>query len=635
MNDCSLPPRREDTEFGLQARSRVLFIRQLPGGSGGTIVDAGLVTRTVSSRRTSAFMKREYRWTIAAPQEQSAVESLAREINVSPTIARVLFHRKITTYDQAKKFFRPTLSDLHDPFLMDGMTLAADRVMQAVARGERVLIFGDYDVDGTNSAAMLYLYLKQLGLEAIFHIPDRIKEGYGISLLGIDRGKAFGATLLIAVDCGITAITQVEYAKSQGIDVIICDHHEPSEEIPRAYAVLDPLKANCPYPFKSLCGCGVGFKLIQAIARLRSEEESVYQYVDFATLATTADIVPLVGENRVLTKIGLERINASPRPGIRALIDSSGTHLGRITTGQIVFVLAPRINAVGRMGDATRAVQLLTAEDVQVAGQLAQVLEEENRNRRKIDEDTFLKAQELVESVLQVDSDPAIVLHHEQWHPGVIGIVASRLVEKYYRPTIMMTTVDGVAKGSARSIVGFDIHQALKRVEDKLIQFGGHKYAAGLAVELGRVDEFRKAFNLAVEELMSNEIRTPEIRIDAEITLSELTPRFLRILKEFAPYGPGNMRPIFIVRNVELVGAPRVVGKDHLRFKVRQNNDVIDSIGFGLGSMIDEVRRNGRGLDIVFSVDEHEWLAAGQSSGTNDVFPQLKIKDIKKHTEEL
>ncbi|MBI1803102.1 MAG: single-stranded-DNA-specific exonuclease RecJ [Ignavibacteriae bacterium] len=575
-------------------------------------------------------MRRDYRWTISQPPEPSLSAQLAKEINVTETIAKILIRRGITTYEMAKEFFRPQLSHLHDPFIMDGMEQAVNRVMRAIESQERIVVFGDYDVDGTNSAAMLYLFFKRhLGLETIFHIPDRVKEGYGISATGIDRGKEFGATLLISVDCGITAIEQVEYARAQGIDVIICDHHEPSAELPKAFAVLDPLKPNCPYPFKSLCGCGVGFKLLQAIAKRRGNEESIYEYIDFVTLATTADIVPLVGENRVITKIGLEQINKNPRPGIRALIDSSGTHLGRITTGQIVFVLAPRINAVGRMGDASRAVELLTSDDQLLAMQLAQVLEEENRNRRKVDEDTFLKAQELVENALPGNTDPAIVLHHEQWHPGVIGIVASRLVEKYYRPTIMMTTVDGMAKGSARSIIGFDIHKALKRVEDKLIQFGGHKYAAGLSVSLDQIENFREAFNAVCTELMSSEIRTPELRIDTEIILSELTQRFIRVLKEFAPFGPGNMRPVFLVRNVEVVGLPKIVGKDHLRFKVKQNNQIIDAIGFGLGSLMDDVRANSKHLDIVFSVDEHEWL--GTNGGSREVFPQLKIKDLRKY----
>lgn len=581
-------------------------------------------------------MKREYRWTMAPPPDPLVEETLAKEINISPILARVLINRGISTYDKAREFFRPKLADLHDPFLMDGMEAAVARITLAMERKERVLVFGDYDVDGTNSAAMLYLYFRKIGLETMFHIPNRITEGYGISSTGIDRGKEFGATLLVAVDCGITAIQQVEYARSKGVDVIICDHHEPTTEIPKAAAVLDPLKPGCHYPFKYLCGCGVGFKLLQAIAQRRNDAESVYEYVDLATMATTADIVPLVGENRILTKIGLEQINASPRPGLRALINSSGTQSGKITTGQIVFVLAPRINAVGRMGDASRAVELLTEENPDTAVRLAEVFEEENRNRRRIDEDTFTKAQELVENFLDVETDPAIVLHHEEWHPGVIGIVASRLVEKYYRPTIMMTTIDGVARGSARSIVGFDIHKALKRVEDKLIQFGGHKYAAGLAVELDRVDEFRKAFNVAVDELMSSDVKTPELRIDSEISLKELAPRFLRILKEFAPYGPGNMRPIFLARNVEVVGTPRIVGKDHLRFKVRQEGNVLDTIGFGLGSLIGQVRTNGRSLDLVFSVDEHEWLAPGSSgAGGPEVFPQLKLKDLRQHKEEI
>lgn len=574
-------------------------------------------------------MKKQYRWTVAKQPDELRAMQLAKEINVPETIAKILIHRGISTYQQAKEFFRPQLSDLHDPFLMEGMAQAVERILKAIENKERILIFGDYDVDGTTSTAMLHLYFKALGLESLIHIPDRVKEGYGISILGIDEGKQYGATLLISIDCGITAVDQVEYARRNGIDVIICDHHEPGAELPKALAVLDPLIPSNKYPFKNLCGCGVGFKLIQAIESRRHMENKAETFIDFATLATTADIVPLIGENRILTKIGLQQINTNPRPGIRALIETSGTELGKISTGQIVFVLAPRINAVGRMGDATRAVRLLTSENNAEALELAQILETENRNRRKIDEDTFLKAQELVESYLDIEVGPAIVLHNEEWHPGVIGIVASRLVEKYYRPTVMLTTVDGVAKGSARSIVGFDIHQALKRVENKLLQFGGHKYAAGLSVALDKVDEFREAFNAVVDELMTDDIRTPEIRIDTEIALGDLNPRFLKILKEFAPYGPSNMRPVFLTKNVETVGVPKIVGKDHLRFRVKQNQYTLDAIGFGLGNLLDEIKEGGKSLDLVFSVDEHEQPIAGQ--GTTELFPQLKIKDIRKH----
>ena len=573
-------------------------------------------------------MIKEHRWTVINQPPRQTTESLSKSINVPEKIAEILIHRGISSYDEAKKFFRPQLTDLHNPFLMMGMTEAVDRMLRAIETKEKILIFGDYDVDGTTSVSMLYLYFTTLGNEVMIHIPDRIKEGYGISILGIDKGKKFGATVLIAIDCGISAIDQVEYARSQEMDVIICDHHEPGDQIPNAVAVLDTFQKSDKYPFKFLCGCGVGFKLLQAIEQTRKTETLAENFVDLATLATTADIVPLIGENRIITKIGLQKINSDPRPGIRAIIESSGLHLGKISTGQIVFVLAPRINAVGRMGDATRAVKLLTSTDYTEASELAKVLEEENCNRRKIDETTFSKAQELVETLLDVDSDPAIVLHHEEWHPGVIGIVASRLVEKYYRPTIMMTTVDGIAKGSARSIVGFDIHKALKRVEDKLLQFGGHKYAAGLAVALDRIDEFRDAFNEAVQEMMPDEIRIPELRIDTEISLTELNSRFLRILKEFAPYGPGNMRPIFLAKNIEVVGPPKIVGKDHLKVKVREGQVVFDAIGFGLGSLLEEVKTNGHGLDIVFSVDEHEFPPAG-GTGT-DTLPQLKIKDLRR-----
>ena len=579
-------------------------------------------------------MKKTYRWTITSPGDPSLLASLTAEMNVPDTITRILINRGINTYGKAREFFKPALTDLHDPFLMDGMEKAVTRVLAALEAREKILIFGDYDVDGTNSAAMMFLFLKELGADSIFHIPDRVKEGYGLSQFGIDRGADYGATLLISIDCGITAVDQVEYSRSRGLDVIICDHHEPAEVLPDACAVLDPIKPGCAYPFKNLCGCGVGFKLVQAIASRLGKLDMAYRYLDFATLATTADIVPLIGENRVITKIGLAQVNSAPRPGLKALLKSSGVEQGKITTGQIVFVLAPRINAVGRMGDATRAVDLLTCTDERLADGLSQVLEEENRNRRKVDEVTFQQAQECVDAATGGPPQPAIVLFNEQWHPGVIGIVASRLTERYYRPSIMLTRVDGVAKGSARSIMGFDIHKALKRVEHTLIQFGGHKYAAGVSVSLDRVDEFRDAFNEVVRELMTDDIRTPELKIDAQIAFTELTPRFFRILKEFAPYGPGNMRPVFLTRDVEVVGPPRIVGKDHLRFRVKQYETAIDAIGFNLGGLLKEIPAGSGTIDIVYSVDEHEWPARGAGDPQGAATPQLKIKDLRKHTKE-
>lgn len=575
---------------------------------------------------------REYRWTF--PGAETPVEHLEKakklsdELGVSPVLTEILVRRGIDTFESARSFFRPALNDLHDPFLMDGMHLAVERIVKAVANKEKILVYGDYDVDGTNGVALMWTFLNSIQANVEYYIPDRIKDGYGLSVAAVERAKERGIQLLVSVDCGITAVKPVERATEVGIDVIICDHHEPGDIIPSAHAVLDPLKPGCPYPYKTLCGCSVAFKLVQALSThpsfqpaLEEGNQTLLQYLDFVTLATTADIVNLTGENRVLVKLGLEVLNTNPHPGVHALIDTSGLKLGSITAGQIVFVLAPRINAVGRLGDATRAVELLTSESFTAALERARVFEEENRNRRKIDEDTFLEAQELVENYLDVDNESAIILHQETWHPGVIGIVASRLVERYYRPTIMMTTVGGVAKGSARSVAGFDIYQALKRCEDKLVQFGGHKYAAGLSVELARLDEFKEAFNEIAKELLTGDLLTPEIKVEAEIRLGEVTPKFVRVLNQFAPFGPGNMRPVFVARNVEIYGTPRIVGKNHLKFKVRSNGQIFDAIGFNLGGFIDKLLHGRRTADLAFSLDESEF--AGEA------VPQLKIKDIK------
>jgi len=583
----------------------------------------------ISQGEPGARAVRTHRWIVTDPPLHDRVEKLCRELNIPPAISRILLQRGIDDYDKAKAYFRPTLQLLHDPFLMDGMREATSRISRALSEGEQILVFGDYDVDGTNGAAMVCLFLKKLGGKVESYIPNRMKEGYGISRAGIDRAHMNGASLFIAVDCGITAIDQVEYARGLGIDVIICDHHEAGGRIPNAVAVLDPHKPGDTYPFKGLCGCGVAFKLIQAMARVVGKEDLLRDYLDFVALATTADIVPLNGENRILVKIGLEPVNKNPRVGIKALIESAGLKPGQITTGQIVFALAPRINAVGRLGDAMRAVKLLISEDEEEGQSLARILEEENRNRRKIDEDTFTEAQALAEETGYADSQSAIVLHQVHWHPGVIGIVASRMVEKYYKPSIMMATVDGVAKGSARSVPGFDIYEALKKCQDKLIQFGGHKYAAGLSVEASRFDEFREAFNAVVQETLPEELKTPTIKIDTEISLSELTPRFIRILGEFAPFGPGNVRPTFLSRNVEVTGIPRIVGKNHLRFRVKQNGAVFDAIGFGLGHFLAEVSQaKGRNLHCLFSIDEND---RGRPSGgpAGDGIPQLKIRDLR------
>ena len=575
---------------------------------------------------------REYRWTFRAPladlDAMAIAKRLSDELTISPVLAEILVSRHIDTFEKARAFFRPAHEDLHDPFLMDGMDRAVERILRALSAGETIVVYGDYDVDGTDAAAMTWSFLRSVGAKAHYFIPNRVREGYGLSHAGIDRAKESGATLIVTVDCGITAVEPVSYARSLGIDVVVCDHHEPGDVLPDAVAVLDPLKPSCRYPFKALCGCGVAYKLVQALAGTDEllpklgdgADRRLFQYLQYVALATTADIVSLVGENRTLVKMGLELLNFDPLPGIRALLETAGLHGGRITAGQIVFVIAPRINAAGRMGDASRAVELLTADVFDRAREMAQVMESENTERRKVDEETFLKAQEIVEQLLDADNDSAIVLHEESWHPGVIGIVASRLVERYYRPTILMTTIDGVAKGSARSVSGFNIYEALKRCEDKIIQFGGHKYAAGLTVEVDRVEEFRQAFKQVAEELLTEELKTPEIRIDAEIPLAELTPKFVRVLSQFAPFGPDNMRPVFAARNVEVIGQPRIVGRNHLRFKVRSNAHVVDAIGFNLGALIGRVQPGAR-VDVAFSLDE--------ADHAGEAVPQLKIRDIK------
>jgi single-stranded-DNA-specific exonuclease len=572
----------------------------------------------------------EHRWSCTPPSDPGIIKKLVDELSIPDVMAQVLLNRGIDTFEKARTFFRPSVDLLHDPFLMDGMEKAVGRVLKGLETHERILVYGDYDVDGTNSVSMMYLFLKEIGADVDTYIPGRVTDGYGISKGGIDRAKDQNITLMISIDCGITAVEQVEYAREAGIDVIICDHHEPGPIIPDAFAVLDPIKPGCSYPFKSLCGCGVGFKLLQGIAGRLGKADLPNKYLDFVALASTADIVPMIGENRTLVRLGMDIINSQPRPGIRALIEISGLHPGLISTGQVVFVLAPRINAVGRLGSAERAVELLTCDDYAASLDLARVMEEENRNRRKIDEETFTKAQEIVEKYFDVENDSVIVLHQDTWHPGVIGIVASRLVEKYYRPTVMMTTVDGVAKGSARSVAGFDIYTALKRVEDKLLQFGGHKYAAGLSIDIDRVDEFRTAFNLVVKELLSDNLKVPEIKIDCEISLSTITSKFIKILKQCVPFGPGNMRPVFLAKNVEVIGSPRIVGKDHLRFKVRDGQIVFDAIGFGLGRLVSRIEPGRKNLDIVFSIDENEWNGGNNGNGKSyDRYPQLKIKDLK------
>ncbi|MBL0332993.1 MAG: single-stranded-DNA-specific exonuclease RecJ [Chlorobi bacterium] len=481
-------------------------------------------------------------------------------------------------------------------------------------------IYGDYDVDGTNSSAMLHLFFKSFDSDVEFYIPDRFSEGYGISMLGIDRLHKKNINLIITIDCGITAVEQIKYAKTLGIDVIICDHHEPGSELPEAVAVLDPIKPNCPYPFKHLSGCGVGYKLVQAICIQLGKKDLENEYLDFVALAAAADIVPLIGENRSLVTHGLMKINNQPRPGLKGLIECAGLTLGKVTTSNVVFGLAPRINAAGRLGDAKRAVELLIEVDSVKAFQRAQELESENRNRRSIDEVTFNDAQEMAEEMMSKKACRSLVLYNPRWHSGVLGIVASRLVERYHLPAVMLTRLDNIIKGSARSIPHFDIHNALKVCESHLLEYGGHKYAAGLSISPDNVDKFKDAFSEYANRAITSEMLIPELNIDTEVLLDELNPKFFNIIKQFAPYGPQNLQPLFVLRNAEIIGYPRITGKDHLKFRVRSNEGFIDAIGFSMGSRLQELQ-SGSIYDLVCNIEENEFRGI--------ISPQLRIHDFQ------
>ena len=562
------------------------------------------------------------RWKLREAPDEQSVLALADSLNISHALAILLIQRGITNFFEAKTFFRPSLDSVHDPNLMNGMIEASHRVIDAITGNEKICVYGDYDVDGTCSAALMYLFLKELGANVQTYIPNRLTEGYGMSTQSIDYLKEQGVNLIISVDCGITAVEEIDHANKLGMDTVVCDHHQPKDQLPNAYAILDPIKPGCDYPFKHLSGAGVAFKLASAIGDRIGKKEMALKYLDLVALAGAADIVPLIDENRILVKEGLSLINSDPRPGIAALIKSARMEPGTLTAGQIVFTIAPRVNAVGRLGDANRAVELFTTDNRGKAIELAQVLENENTKRRTIDEATFSHAMDIVESSLDFDTDFGIVLHDSDWHPGVIGIVASRLVEKFHRPTVMLTTIDGVAKGSARSIPGFNIYEALQNCDDLLLQFGGHEAAAGLAVELEKLDQFRNKFNSILKNCMKEEDIAPELHIDVKISFSEISPKFIRILDQFAPFGPGNMRPVFLSEGVSLVYTPKIVGSNHIVtcFKQNGNEKVFDAIGFNLGHFADKIDKDKNLVDIVYTI---ETITKDGKS-----FPQIRIKDI-------
>ena len=561
-------------------------------------------------------------WEFIETTPLAAVTKLAQSIDVTPIIARIMLNRGIDSMQGAKDFFNVDLSQLHDPLLMADMAKAVERLALALSRQERVLIYGDYDVDGTTGTALLTLALRALGYSAPHYIPDRMREGYGLSLIGVEKAKAANVDLILAVDCGVTAQKEITRARELGMDVIVCDHHQPSAQLPPANALLNPKRSDCPYPFKELCGVGVAFKLMQALFRhLKHDERELHRHLDLVAIGSAADIVPLVDENRIFVKHGLEQLNRTENIGLRALMQVCGLQNTLIDSGQVLFVIAPRINAVGRMGDAGRAVNLLISDNAAEALAIAQILDAENRERRSIDDETYREAVEMIETQCDPKHDTAFVLHQDHWHSGVIGIVASRVVEKYYRPTVMISTINGVGKGSVRSISGFDIHHALSQCADILKAFGGHKYAAGLTIQLDLIPTLRQRLQAVARQMLTDDMLVPKLRIDGEIRLSEIENRLVNFLKALAPFGPQNMRPAFVSRGVRVAGTPQIVGNNHLRFHITQDNKRLDCIGFGLGDKLHLLNNDKSEIDLAYLIEENTYQ--GRTS------LQLRVKDIR------
>ncbi|WP_091407210.1 single-stranded-DNA-specific exonuclease RecJ [Aquimarina amphilecti] len=559
------------------------------------------------------------RWTLRPKPNNTAITNLSKALNVDEIIASLLVQRGVDTFDQAKQFFRPSLKDLHDPFLMKDMDIAVSRVEKAISDEENIMVYGDYDVDGTTSVALMSSYLETITPQVATYIPDRYAEGYGVSYKGIDYASDNDISLIIALDCGIKAIEKVAYAKSKGIDFIICDHHRPGDTIPDAAAVLDPKREDCDYPYKELCGCGVGFKLIQAIASKRGESvDDVLIYLDLVATAIGADIVPITGENRVLAYFGLKVINQHPRTGFKAML--SQVKRNTLTITDLVFMLAPRINAAGRMKHGLHAVNLLKEENIELALQYASEIETYNSDRKDADKSI---TEEALEQIIQNSEEDRFttVVYDENWHKGVIGIVASRLTETYYRPTLVFTKSGSKLAASARSVKGFDVYNALNECSEYIEQFGGHKYAAGLTLKEEQYEPFKKKFEEVVSRTIDKRLLTPEIMIDTKLELDQITPKFFRILKQFAPFGPGNMAPVFMTENVKDTGFGKCVGVDekHLKCKMQKGGLAIGAIGFNLGSKFNLISEN-QNVKVAYNIDENEW------NGT--VSLQLKLKDI-------
>ncbi len=558
------------------------------------------------------------RWNIL-PADKEKAQRLQQALKINYTLCSILVQRGIETYDEAKDYFRPQLSHLHDPWLMKDMLKAVKRIISAFEDGEKILVYGDYDVDGTTSVASMYQFLKSVYPNVDYYIPHRYKEGYGISKAGIEYAKENYFSLIISLDCGIKSVDFIRLAKQNEIDFVVCDHHLPDAILPDAVAILNPKQTDCNYPFKELCGCGVGFKLMQALSEeLRLPSESYLQYIDLVATAIAADIVPINGENRILVYYGLQKINTNPCMGIKALLQLANMQ-GELHVNNLVFIVAPRINAAGRMDDAKKAVQLFIEKDYDKALQYAEALHNDNNFRKEADNTITEEAIHLINSSDAMVQRKTTVVFKDHWHKGVVGIVASRLVENYYRPTVVLTQNGNIVSGSARSVAGFNLYEAIHACREHLLGYGGHFAAAGMTMLPEQVDAFQKKFEEIVAATITEQMLTPEITIDAEVSFSELTFSFYNILQQMEPFGPQNMRPVFIARAVYESGYSKIVKEQHLRFVMKQGDVMLTGIGFGMADKF-YLLQNGVPLDFVFTLDLNEW------NGTRSI--QMKVIDM-------
>ena len=559
------------------------------------------------------------RWNILQANEEKVLH-LQQALKINKTLCKILVQRGLDDYEKTKNYFRPSLTHLHNPWLMKDMDKAVNRITSAFNNNEHILVFGDYDVDGTTSVASMYQFLRNIYSNVDYYIPHRYKEGYGVSKAGIDYAKENNQTLIISLDCGIKSVDLIAYAKSLGIDFIVCDHHLPDAIIPEAVAILNAKQKDCNYPFKELCGCGVGFKLMQALSEtLKLPEESYLQYLDLVATAIAADIVPMVDENRILAYYGLQKVNTNPNTGIKALMNLANVQK-EMTISNLVFIIAPRINAAGRMDDAKKAVQLFIEKDVTKAMEFAEMLHSDNTDRKEADSSTTEEALAIIEKDPLLVNRKTTVLYQEHWHKGVVGIVASRLIETYYRPTIVLTKSGEIVGGSARSVAGFNLYEAIHACREHLLGYGGHFAAAGMTLLPEQVNNFSNAFEKIVSETITPELLIPEIIIDSEISFDELTPSFYNILIQMEPFGPDNMRPVFVAKNLRDTGFSKIVKEQHLRFSVKQKDIHLTGIGFNMANKFSLLQEN-KPLDIVFTLDLNEF------NGEKNL--QMKVIDVR------